>query len=70
MGICLLVFGAFLQHDNALLSPSILSMNFTLTSNQALELTATRCAFTFSMIKTFSPQLTLGSGSRSSAYSR
>jgi hypothetical protein len=39
-------------------------------SNQALEVTATRFAHTFSMIKTFSPQLTLGSGSRTSACSR
>jgi len=40
------------------------------TPNHALELTPTRCAITFSMTKTSSLHLTLGVGSRSSAFSR
>ena len=39
-------------------------------SNQAMELTATRFAFPFQMIKTLPLRLTLGSGSRSSSCSR
>ena len=38
--------------------------------NQALELTAARTAFSFLIIKTFSPKLTLASGSRRSSCSR
>ena len=40
------------------------------TSNHALELTAARCMFTFSMATFFPPDLPLGFGGRSSAYSR
>jgi len=39
-------------------------------SNHAMELTATRCAFTFYMTKKFSFRLALGVGSRNSSYSR
>jgi hypothetical protein len=40
------------------------------SSNQALELTATRCGIPFSMTKSFDSYFTLGFGSRSSAWSR
>lgn len=39
-------------------------------SNQAMELTASRTAFTFHMTRLLSPPLALGSVSRSSSYSR
>jgi hypothetical protein len=38
--------------------------------NQALEVTATRCAITFFMIKSFNSHFGLGSSSRTSACSR
>jgi hypothetical protein len=41
-----------------------------LRPNHALEVMATRCDTTFSMIKTFNSQLELGSGSRPAACSR
>jgi hypothetical protein len=40
------------------------------TSNQSVELTATRCVLTFPMIKALSPRATLAPGGGSSLHSR
>jgi hypothetical protein len=45
-------------------------MKLRLSSNHALELTAARTVFTFSMAIFLPPRLTLALGGRSSAWSR